>query len=186
MCWSLLLRRLRAAELERGRDSVDRSIIAFFSYESGNCVINSSVTFDQVLVSRALTRASLNVFNLKSEAKKSIDMNTSYLACILKPSAEHLLTNHSADTCQWTLEPLLGCICPEKIKVFYWIEISAWLLPSFSLWDPMLVTSCCLLTTGFEHSKLLELEETVATVSSVGCSLNLWVDAGVPGNVATT
>lgn len=100
MYWSLLLRRLRAAELERGRDSVDRSITAFFSYESGNCVINSSVTFDQVLVSRALTRASLNVFNLKSEAKKSIDMNTSYLACILKPSAEHLLTNHSADTCQ--------------------------------------------------------------------------------------
>lgn len=86
--------------LERGRDFVDRSIIAFFSYESGNCVINSSVTFDQVLVSRALTGASLNVFNLKSEAKKSIDMNTSYLACILKPSAEHLLTNHSADICQ--------------------------------------------------------------------------------------
>lgn len=114
--WSLLLRRLHAAALERGRDFVDHSIIAFFSYESGNCVINSSVTFDQVLVSKALTGASLNVFNLKSEAKKSIDMNTSCLACILKPSAEHLLTNHSADICQWTLEPLLGCICPEKIK----------------------------------------------------------------------
>lgn len=62
------------------------SSVAFFSYELGNCVINSSVTFNLVLVSSALTGASLNVFHLKSKPKKSVNVNTSYRACILKPS----------------------------------------------------------------------------------------------------
>lgn len=91
-----------------------RSSIAFFSHKSGNCVINSSVTLNDILVSSALTGASLNVFHLKSKPKKSINVNASYRACILKPSAEHLLTDCGADTCRATLESLLGWICPVK------------------------------------------------------------------------
>lgn len=40
-------------------------------------VINSSVTCNQVLVSNVLTGATLNVFNFQSQAKKSINVNTS-------------------------------------------------------------------------------------------------------------
>lgn len=77
-------------------------------------VINCSVSCSQVPGSSALTGATLNVFNFQSQAKKSINVNTSYEACILKPSTEHLQANRSADFCQATLESLLGCICPGK------------------------------------------------------------------------
>lgn len=40
-------------------------------------VINSSATCNQVLVSNVLTGATLNVFNFQSQAKKSINVNTS-------------------------------------------------------------------------------------------------------------
>lgn len=60
------LGRLRAAALETGRGLW----VAFFSYESDNCVINSSVTSNHVLVSSALTGANLNVFHLKSKPQK--------------------------------------------------------------------------------------------------------------------
>ena len=72
------------------------------------------MTFNHVLVSSALTGASLNVFHLKSKRKKSINVNASYRACILKPPAEHLLMDHGADACWATLESLLGCVCPVK------------------------------------------------------------------------
>lgn len=62
------LGRLQAAALERGRGLW----VAFFSYKSGNCVINSSVSSNHVLVSNALTGANLNVFHLKSKPKKSL------------------------------------------------------------------------------------------------------------------
>lgn len=65
-----VLGRLRAAALERGRGLW--VAVAFLSYESGNCVIKSSVTSNHVLVSIALTGANLNVFHLKSKPKKSL------------------------------------------------------------------------------------------------------------------
>lgn len=91
-----------------------RSSVAFCSYESGNCVINSSVTLNHVLVSSALTGASLNVFHLKSKPKKRSNVSAGCRACVLEPSAEHLLTDRGADTCRATLESLRGCICPVK------------------------------------------------------------------------
>lgn len=66
-----VLGRLRAAALE-GFEGVVGCSVAFFSYESGNSVINSSVTSNHVLVSNALTGANLNVFHLKSKPKKSL------------------------------------------------------------------------------------------------------------------